>query len=71
MTVKSIGIKMVDGKDFVYEGADANVIYHGLNDAIAKKAIATGPIELSDGVFIVFMLANVAALYFTDKEPAK
>jgi hypothetical protein len=68
MTVNTIGIKMVDGKDFVYEGADANVIYHGINDAIAKKASTTEHIELSDGVFIVFLLANIAAFYFTKED---
>ena len=68
MTVNSIGIKMVDGKDFVYEGYDAHVIYHGIESASARGASCTAPLELSDGAYIVFVLANISAFYFTKEE---
>lgn len=68
MTVNSIGIKMVDGKDFVYEGNDAHVIYHGIENAAARGATWTVPLKLSDGAYIVFVLANISAFYFTKEE---
>jgi hypothetical protein len=68
MTVTSIAIKMVNGKDIKYEGADANVLYHGINDAEAKGKLWTSPIELSHGGFAVISLANISTLYFTTED---
>jgi hypothetical protein len=62
--LKTLGMNLVNGEAPEYSGKDADAIFAGINNAGARGAEWTGPIELSNGVIITFVLRNIVAFYY-------
>jgi hypothetical protein len=60
-----LGIDFVCGNSAEYHGADAEEVYAVLERTGIRGGNFTGPIRLSSGIYITFMLENIVAFYFT------
>jgi hypothetical protein len=64
-----LGIDFVNGNSAEYHGADAEEVYAILERTGIGGGNFTGPIRLSNGISITFLLENIVSFYFTEEEP--
>jgi hypothetical protein len=63
-----LGIDFVSGESAEYNGKDAENVYAIIEDTGSRGGNYTGPIGLSNGITIAFMLNNIIAVFFTRED---
>lgn len=65
MKVKYLEVKMIDGREYIYDGADAHNVHYSINKAGARGAEWTTPTTLENGSEVIFILRNITQFRYT------
>jgi hypothetical protein len=68
MKVNYLEVKTVDGREYIYDGADAYNVHYAINNAGARGAGWTTPTTLENGSEVVFIVQNITQFRYAKED---